>query len=363
VGLLGTLSLWAVCSCNTSVYEVYLVLHALQASVEFDEADEPPPAAANTVSAHEAAPPVPLSDDELDAYLAEDGVQPVTAEPDAFVASEQKAYAQVQERTTADGTVTEAVQPEDSQFAETGADNSTLLVQQAAGINDSQEPFDSAGQHAATQLVAGRSSSTRSSIVPDEPARDSLSASLDDEHSQQSQQFQHEPVAAVELSAQVTPCAAHYAVEGLGAASTCTSSSAGSEPPTRSSHRSSGHTSTAGDNVPGAQELQNGWMAAGTPGSAFSKHHAVPAAAGNDSPSPSMQQVLRSSMDSSPGQHKVKLRPASASPAVRRSSSTHQQQEHDDEPMYSPASSSPALHQHQYQEVVPLADWTGGCSN
>lgn len=333
------------------MYELHLLFHALQASVEFDEADEAPPAAANTVSAQEAAPPVPLSDDELDAYLAEDGVQPATAQPDAFVVPEQKAYEHVQERSTADGMVTKAVQPEDGQFAESGSDSSTLLVEQDAVIT---EPVDSEG-HAATEFVSGSSSSARSSIVPDEPARDSLSASLDDEHSQQLQQFQHDPVAAVELSAQVTPRAAHHAVEGLGAASARTSSSAGS-------HGSSTHASTAGDNLPGVQELQNGWMASGIPGSAFSTHNAVPAAAGSDSPSTSMQQVLRSSMDNSPGQHKVKLRPASASPAVRRSSSTLQQQEQDDGPVYSPASSSPALHQYQYREVLPLADWTGGRS-
>lgn len=185
---------------------------------------------------------------------------------------------------------------------------------------------------------------------------------------------QQEPYAAVVLTAQQVQQPAHPLAQrhstsvSSARTSTASASTAGS-----SSHNSSRHTSAAGCPTADVQDLWATSLPAAVLANEEFSEAPVHAGAASDDDSAGLgthnafsihaSTGSVSSLGGGPVQHRVKPRPASASPAVRRSSSSRdsysaQEQQH----CYPPGSGQVYQQQHQQQElgVLPVASWTGG---
>jgi hypothetical protein len=328
----------------------------LQASVEFAE-DAGGASAPEEVqqTAH-----LPLGDDELEAFLAADetGQQaPVEQHAQADVAE----FA-VEEYSADEGAAEDAEQQHESR--------SSKLSSQDHAEAAIMQPFDEA-----TGASYGLDEPSSSHEEPLDPEQlQTLQASVAASGAQQ------EPYAAVVLTAQRAQEPAYSPAQrpSTSVSSARTSTSSATTSAAGSSHNSSRHTSrhaSAAGGPPGA--VQDMWHAAGLPAAVlapeeFTEGHVHAASDDHDEGvglgtanafSIHASTGSISSLGGGPVQHRAKPCPASASPAVRRSSSSRdsysaQEQQH----CYSPGSGQAYQQQHQQQEldVLPVASWTGG---
>ena len=330
------------------------------------ESDHGSPEAGSLEAA--AAEPVPLGDAELDAYLAaEEGGGVQTAETEVSTAVELP---------TADARGSDGL---GSGGAEDGQEQQHEQPVQSDALNS-----HGAGQHAGEEAEDGATFAEESleekvlsdeegaGLDAEEPGQRSQ-ASLDAADVQHSPQLnQQQPQSAVT----VLPAEPPELQETPQAAGTTSaqprSSSASMEAAASNSHRSSTRSSMRRSNsekhLPGAQELQDMRQAAGLPASAFSAHRTEPQlyadAAGGPrtsagSADDSLEGVQASRMHS---QHKAKLRPASASPAVHRSSSQRHASSCSQRQSFREQErcSSPRCSFQDQLPVVLVDDWTGG---
>lgn len=269
-----------------------------------------------------------MGDAELDAYLAADepaqqGPAVQQAEPKS---AEQSADQQLQQLSIGSG-----VAGTEQQQLEPAADTGRQLEEDSlAGDESRVEPYSSHKEELDVDQL--------------QELEEPLPAAA---HVQQ----QH--YAAVVLTAQPAQHAAHATTSAgssarSSAADTAAAAASSSRRASTASHSAAAVTAQAAAEVPADPRADSDDECAGiSTQSAFSIH------AGTGS---------ISSLGGGPVQHRVKPRPASASPAVRCSSSARdwdsaQEQQY----QYSPSSSSPPYRQQQQQEleVLPVASWTG----
>lgn len=312
----------------------------MQGSVEFveDAANHTAPAASGLdVGADaQAADPVPLDDAELDAYLADDQPQDEVPAVQQDVVSQEVAAAAPEPKE-------ELVQDLSSS---TDADGDKQLIQPVAQathspvkVSDEGEPFQ---EESIEEPCSSQEEEDGPDLAPsDTPTQCQHTAHAAEQHPPAVQPAQPEPV--------LQPMQHNPSTAGASGR-TSTSSSGNSH---RSSMRSRKSSTTGQVEVPGVQELHEMWQAAGLPATALSADNLGDDCAGSVSPQSrfSTHSILQ---DSSPVQQRTKQRPASASPAVRRSSSTRdslQEQQW--------TSSSGYQQQPQEVQVTPVTSWTG----
>jgi hypothetical protein len=320
-------------------------LIAFQASVEFAE----DAAGASAPAEVQKRADLPLGDDELEAYLAADET-PVVQHADENVA----------EFAAEDSSADESAADDHAEQQREG--RSSKLSSQDHAEAATMQPYGEATD--AAYSLEDPSSSHEEPLYPEQ---------LQEVQSPVAAGAQQEPSAEVVLTAQPAKEPAHSPAQrpGTSVSSARTSTLSATTAAAGSSHNSSRHASAPGGPT---GDLQDMWHAAGLPAAVLVPQEfsegPVHAASDDEGFGPGTHNAFSihastgsiSSLGGGPVQHRVKPRPASASPAVRRSCSSRdsdraQEQQHS----YSPGSNQVYQQQHQQQglDVLPVASWTG----
>lgn len=315
----------------------------LQGSVEFLEDDDASKAPKKLQEAGYMGSAVPLDDAELDAYLATDGEDPT---------QQEQVPARVVDHPPAPAAAASQQSLTSNSAAESG-------MQPAAEAHTGQQPLCD-GESLKEEPSSASISHEEEEVLQEEEEEEEapgMQAQPGHWHSTHAAVHQEPGAAAVPAMQESLPVLHQPSTAGTSGRTSSSSSSPGG-----SMHDS--QVVTAGQPVSAVQELQEMWHATGLPATAMSAADGLDeggaARSGSASPAHATRLSTHSILqDSSPvQQQRARQRPASASPAIRRSSSSNhgprlQKQQ------YCCDTSSPGQHQQQLQ-VLPVASWTGG---